>query len=262
MKMQKSIGIFSGKGGVGKTVTAISLAAAINGFGREVLLIDANITSPNMFTYLGSPHTPVTLNDVIRGNKSIEQAVQEHPSGIKTIYSSISFHDIKQTDFAKLGEVIREASKLAEFTIVDGAPGQTDESIEAMKGVNEIMVVANPDLVSVTDALRIIQAADELGISIAGIVLTRVANASHEMDVKNVEQMTGHKVIVVIPEDETVKFAAKLRSPVTYAYPDSAVSVSYKRLAASMLGQKYEPSVKGRDEAGVFTNLFERFKAK
>ncbi len=260
--MGKTFGIFSGKGGVGKTVTALSLASAINGFGRDVLVIDANISSPNMFTYLGSPHTPVTLNDVIRGHRKVEQAVQVHPSGIKTIYSSISFQDIKKTDFARLGEIIREASKLAEFTIVDGAPGQTDESTEAIKGVDEIIVVANPDLVSVTDALRIIQVADELKVKITGIVLTSVKNAAHEMKSDNVAQMTGHMVIASIPEDEAVKFAAKLRAPVTYAYPDSAVSVAYKKLAAQLLGQKYEPSVKGRDEAGVFTNLFERFKAK
>jgi MinD-like ATPase involved in chromosome partitioning or flagellar assembly len=258
--MGKSIGIFSGKGGVGKTVTAIGLASAINGFGRDVLVIDANITSPNMFTYLGSPHAPVTLNDVIRGHKKIDQAVQVHSSGIKTIYSSISFHDIKKTDFKRLGEAVREASKLAEFVIVDGAPGQTDESVEAIRGVDEILVVANPDLVSVTDALRIIQVADELKVPVTGVVLTRVTKAGHEMDTQNVEHMTGHKVIATIPEDQTVKLAAKLRSSVTYAYPDSAVSVSYKKLAAQLLGQRYVPSLKGRDEAGVFTSLFERFK--
>ena len=43
--MGKTFGIFSGKGGVGKTVTALSLASAINGFGRDVLVIDANICS-------------------------------------------------------------------------------------------------------------------------------------------------------------------------------------------------------------------------
>jgi len=258
--MGHSIGIFSGKGGVGKTVTALSLASAINGFNRDVLVIDANITSPNMFTYLGSPNAPITLNDVIHGHKSVEQAITMHPSGIKTIYSSISFQDIKQTDFPELGNVIRQASKLADFTIVDGAPGQTDESIEAIKGVDEIIVVANPDLVSVTDALRIIQVADELKVKVMGIIIARMTNAGHEMNIQNIEQMTGVKVISVIPEDNTVKFAAKIRTPVTYAYPESAVSIAYKRLAAQILGVKYEPSVKGRDEGKTFISLFEVFK--
>ena len=46
--MSKIIVIASGKGGVGKTTTAINLAAAMNYFGRDVLVIDGNLSTPNV----------------------------------------------------------------------------------------------------------------------------------------------------------------------------------------------------------------------
>jgi MinD-like ATPase involved in chromosome partitioning or flagellar assembly len=53
--MKKIIVITSGKGGVGKTTTAINLGAAINYFGRNVLVIDGNLTTPNVGIHLNSP---------------------------------------------------------------------------------------------------------------------------------------------------------------------------------------------------------------
>jgi cellulose biosynthesis protein BcsQ len=44
--MVKLIAIISGKGGVGKTTTAINLGAALNSFGKEVIVVDANLTTP------------------------------------------------------------------------------------------------------------------------------------------------------------------------------------------------------------------------
>ena len=46
--MSKIIVITSGKGGVGKTTTAINLGAAINHFGKDTLVIDCNLSTPNV----------------------------------------------------------------------------------------------------------------------------------------------------------------------------------------------------------------------
>ena len=60
--MAKIIVITSGKGGVGKTTTAINLGAAINYFGKDVSVIDCNLSTPNVGIHLGSPEVPVNLN--------------------------------------------------------------------------------------------------------------------------------------------------------------------------------------------------------
>ena len=46
--MAKVIVITSGKGGVGKTTSAINIGAAMNHFGGDVLIVDANLSTPNI----------------------------------------------------------------------------------------------------------------------------------------------------------------------------------------------------------------------
>ena len=68
--MARLIVITSGKGGVGKTTTAVNLGAAMKYFNAEVMIIDANLTTPNIGLHLGSPETPVNLNHIL--NKKAE----------------------------------------------------------------------------------------------------------------------------------------------------------------------------------------------
>ena len=259
--MSKFIGIISGKGGVGKTTTAINIGSALNQFGYDVVVVDANISSPNMGTYLGNPTAPTTLNDVINGKKSLKDTIFMHQSGLRTIFSSISFDDIKRTDIKKLGGVIKDMNGMSEIIIIDGASGQTDETVEIVKGVDELIVVTTPDIISVTDTVRSVKVADEHGANVLGLVLTMVKNTEHEMKAENIEEMTNHKVISVIPEDEMVRLATKVKFPVTYTYPDSLASISYKKLAAQLVGQRYEPKViRQKEERGLLSSLIGGFK--
>ena len=63
--MGKLITIASGKGGVGKTTTSINLGAAINSFGKEVIIVDANLSTPNIGLHLGAPIVPISLNHIL-----------------------------------------------------------------------------------------------------------------------------------------------------------------------------------------------------
>ena len=86
----KIIVITSGKGGVGKTSTAINLGAAMNYFGEDVLIIDGNLSTPNVGIHLGSPEVPINLNHVLMEKAEPFEAVYEHDSGIKIMPSSLS----------------------------------------------------------------------------------------------------------------------------------------------------------------------------
>ena len=106
--MTKFMVVLSGKGGVGKTTTAINLGTALSNFGRDVIVLDANLSTPHMGLQLGAPVVPVSLNDAMSGEKHIQEAVYLHPGGLKIVPSSISLEDLKKTDPKKLKKLLSE----------------------------------------------------------------------------------------------------------------------------------------------------------
>src|SRR3990167_6753582 len=121
--MPKIITITSGKGGVGKTTTAINLGVALNYFGKEVVIVDANLTTPNVGLHLGAPIVPVNLNHVLLGKAKVSDSIYEHQSGTKIIPSSLSVKELKRLNHDKLKEVGRKLKKMADFVIFDSAAG-------------------------------------------------------------------------------------------------------------------------------------------
>src|SRR3989338_4734544 len=98
--MTKFIAIASGKGGVGKTTTALNLGTALSNFGKDVVVVDANLSTPHISLHLGSPKLRVTLNDSLKGIVNIKDTAYLHPSGVRIIPSSIALeeHDKKDAD--------------------------------------------------------------------------------------------------------------------------------------------------------------------
>src|SRR4030042_1976505 len=94
--MNKIIVITSGKGGVGKTTTAINLGAAINFFKKDVLVIDANLSTPNIGVHLNSPEVPINIHHVLLGSAEPFEAVYEHESGMKIMPASLSIKELKE----------------------------------------------------------------------------------------------------------------------------------------------------------------------
>ena len=94
--MNRIIVITSGKGGVGKTTTAINLGAAMNYFGKDVLIIDGNLSTPNVGIHLNSPEVPINLNHVLLGKADVREAVYEHESGLKVMPSSLSIKELRR----------------------------------------------------------------------------------------------------------------------------------------------------------------------
>src|SRR3989339_535139 len=131
--MSKIITITSGKGGVGKTTTAINLGAALNSFGKNVIIVDANLTTPNIGLHLGAPIVPISLNHVLLGKAKISDSIYEHESGTKIIPSSLSINELRRLNQHKLKEVGRKLRKMADMVIFDSAAGLGDEAVAAIQ---------------------------------------------------------------------------------------------------------------------------------
>src|SRR3989344_2311171 len=82
--MTKYLSISSGKKGAGSTTAAVNIAAALNNWGMNITLLDANLSAPSINTHFGfMPKS--TLHNVLAGEKHILEAVHLHPSGLKIV---------------------------------------------------------------------------------------------------------------------------------------------------------------------------------
>ena len=248
--MSRVIVISSGKGGVGKTTTAINLGAALNKLNKEVIIVDGNLNTPNIGLHLGAPIVPVTLNHVLKGKADIEEAIYEHSSGTKIIPSSLSIKELTKFNTKKFPEIARALKKISDIVIFDSAAGFGEEVISAYEAADEIIIVTNPEMPAVTDALKAVKVAKEMGKEVKGIIVTRHRDAKYEMPLSSIKSMLETPIIGVIPEDKAVKEALNKRDAVIHTHPRSKVSKKYMEIARKILGEKVE------EDKGFFTRLF------
>jgi len=238
--MQKIIVITSGKGGVGKTTTSINLGAAINYFGKDILIIDGNLTTPNIGIHLNSPEVPINLNHVLSRKADVSEAVYEHESGIKVIPSSLSIKELSKINSEKLKDFKKDFSSLADYIIVDSAAGLGNEARSAIEMADEIIVVTNPEMPAITDALKTIKIAEQMKIPVLGVIITRVKRNKIEMQPETVREMLEIPILGMVPEDISVQESLNLKNAVVHTHPKSKAARAYKEIAAKLLEVEYD----------------------
>jgi len=247
--MARIIVINSGKGGVGKTTTAINLGASLNKLKREVIIMDANLNTPNIGLQLGAPIVPITLNHVLKGKADIEDAIYEHHSGTKIVPSSLSVSELTNFNVKKLPGIAQALGALCDYVIIDSAAGFGEEVMAVLEASDEIIIVTNPEMPAVTDALKAVKVAREMGKNVNGVIVTRHTNAKYEMPLSSIKSMLETQIIGVIPEDKSVKEALNLRDAVSHTHPRSKVARKYLEIARKVNGDAEEPQ-------GFFSRIF------
>jgi len=238
--MARIIVINSGKGGVGKTTTAINLGASLNKLKREVIIMDANLNTPNIGLQLGAPIVPITLNHVLKGKADIEDAIYEHHSGTKIVPSSLSVSELTNFNVKKLPGIAQALGALCDYVIIDSAAGFGEEVMAVLEASDEIIIVTNPEMPAVTDALKAVKVAREMGKNVNGVIVTRHTNAKYEMPLSSIKSMLETQIIGVIPEDKSVKEALNLRDAVSHTHPRSKVARKYLEIARKVNGDAEE----------------------
>ncbi len=253
--MTRVIAVASGKGGVGKTTTSINLATALTHLGFETVLVDGNLTTPNIGVHLGSASVPTNLHDVLKGRASISQAAYQHSSGVKVIPGNIAVEDYDRINPERLSEAVLDLEGRTDIVLIDTPAGIEQNTVEALKAADEVLVVTTPDILSTTNALKTIKLAKELGKRVS-VVINRSGQA-HSMSTKEVEALMGRSTIGSVPEDEAVKKALFLRQPVVHSHPYSPAGQEFKRIAASIVDRKYT-----REKEGFLDSLLRRLGLK
>lgn len=259
--MTKYLGIISGKGGVGKSTSSINLAAALNYFGKDVIIVDGNLTTPNVGVHLGFPVAPIHIHHVLQGKNTIKEAVYMHPQNIKIVPGSIALADLRLTNPDRMPKALKDLSKLnPDYVIIDGAAGLGREALASIYASDALIIITNPELPAITDALKTIRLAEELDKEVLGVVVTKAMGHKHEVNLKNIETMLEKPIIGVIPYDDSVKEALAMRDAVVFTHPRSKASIAYKKLASSISSANY--AEEKEDKQGFLTSLLKRFKLK
>lgn len=252
--MARVISVCSGKGGTGKTVSAINLGIALNSLGKSVAIVDANLTMPNVALHLGAPSPPVTLSHVLHGKNSIHDAIYAHSSGTKIIPGGISLNAIPKTGKEtneRFGKALQHLKRTNDFVIIDSAPGLNDESMLALKAGDEIIIVTNPELPSVTDALKTVKMANKMNKTISGVIVNRIRNDNIELPAGSLKSLLEIPIIAKVPEDIAVRHSIASRNAVVITNPRSPAGQAYMKLASKIADSNYT------EELG----FFERFRS-
>lgn len=255
--MRRIIVITSGKGGVGKTTTAINLGAAINHFGHEVLVVDGNLTTPNVGIHLGSPEVPINLNHVLAKKAEIFEAVYEHDSGMKIIPSSLSLDELRRVKPERLKDYKKDFGKICDWIIVDSAAGLGHESLSAMHLADELIIVTNPEMPAITDALKAVKIAQEMRKPITGVIITKVRKDDIEMHPDVVREMLEVPILGMVPYDLAVSESLSMRDAVVHTHPKSAPARAYKEIASRLLNVPYDSN---RDRETMLEKVFKKLR--
>ena len=237
--MTRIISVLSGKGGVGKTTLVSNLGAALVKKGKNIIIIDGNVTTPNLSLHLGIPFYPITLHDVLKKKIPIESAIYHHESGLKIIPASLSYDAIKDINLEKFQAVLLSLLGKADIVIVDAAAGLGREALAAINVADDLIVVTNPELPAVTDALKTIKIAEENGTKVLGVVVNRIRSLRHELSLNEIKSMLEVPIIAAIPEDLAVPRSIAKKIPVVHHKPNSRASIEFHRLAARIVGEPW-----------------------
>jgi len=243
--MSKIYAIISGKGGVGKTTTAINLGTSLNHLGEDVIIVDANLTTPNVGIHLGAPIVPVTLNHVLKNKAKFEDAIYEHESGTKIMPASLSLKESEKIDYKKLPELMKKMKKITNYILIDSAAGLGEEARASIQSCDEIIIVTNPEMSAVTDALKTIKLAEEKNKPIKGVIITRCLGRRPEMLIANIKDMLEVPIIGIIPEDFSVKESQAMKNAVIHTHPRSRAARTYMEASKRILGEDitFEPKL-------------------
>ncbi|MCL7413346.1 MAG: cell division ATPase MinD [ANME-2 cluster archaeon] len=251
--------VLSGKGGVGKTAVFSNVATSIATMGKKTVVMDADLAMANLGLVFGLQDIPITLHEVLAGKATIGEAIYAGPGGLKVIPCGDTIAGFQEADPAGLVEVIDYFKSRTEYLFIDAPVGVNEDIFLMLPHVDNVILIATPDLASMADALKMKIIVESLGCRIKGIVLNRVDTMNLdeiETIVKNTMEL---EILSVIPNDPNIQEAAMKMVPLVTYLPDSPASIALTRLAANIAGVEYKPMIK---KAGWFQRQIGKLRVK
>ncbi|MGH8026501.1 MAG: iron-sulfur cluster carrier protein ApbC [Pseudoxanthomonas sp.] len=242
------IAVGSGKGGVGKSTTAVNLALALHLEGARVGILDADVYGPSIPTMLGLSGKPDSPD-----NKSIEPM---RAFGIETM--SIGFLVDAETPMIWRGPMATSALTQLftdtlwgdlDYLLIDLPPGTGDIQLTLAQKipVAGAVIVTTPQDIATLDAKKALKMFQKVEVPVLGIVenmaLHVCSNCGHEEHLfgegggQRMAAQYGVPLLGSLPLDIAIREQGDAGQPVVVAAPDSSVAEAYRQTARAMAAQ-------------------------
>lgn len=254
------IAVASGKGGVGKSTTAVNLALALAAEGAKVGMLDADIYGPSQPTMLGIQGRPES-----RDGKSLEP-MEAH--GLQVM--SIGFLIDAETPMVWRGPMVTQALEQLlndtrwrdlDYLVVDLPPGTGDIQLTLAQRVpvTGAVIVTTPQDIALIDARKGLKMFEKVGIPIFGVVenmsihiCSKCGHEEHIFGEGGGEKMSGDydiEFLGALPLDIRIRQEADNGAPTVVTAPNSRIAEIYKQIARRV-------AVKVAEQAQDHSNAF------
>ncbi|HEY9247245.1 MAG TPA: cell division ATPase MinD [Candidatus Methanoperedens sp.] len=229
----KIIAFGSGKGGVGKTTVTLNIGFAMASLNKKVLIVDTDVSLPNLDLYTGLEKPIITLLEVLNGTANVQNAIYTIQMGLNIIPCGSSLQALRDINIDKLGDIISDLKKSEyEFIILDVPAGLSKFSILPMTHSDEVYIIVNPDQASIADAQKVKAVSALAGFNITGIIVNKYKKSIYD----DVGIRLGLPVTGIIPEDAAIVKARTTKKPLLLLKPKSRSSKAMMELARKMCG--------------------------
>jgi ATP-binding protein involved in chromosome partitioning len=257
------IAVASGKGGVGKSTTAVNLALALAQEGALVGILDADIYGPSQPQMLGISDRPESLD-----GKSMEP-LERH--GIQAM--SIGFLVDMDTPMVWRGPMVTGALEQLlretrwrdlDYLVIDLPPGTGDIQLTLSQKipVTGAIIVTTPQDIALLDARKGLKMFEKVGIPILGIVenmSTHIcSNCGHEEHVfgaggaERMSQDYNVDLLGALPLDIRIREQTDGGMPTVVAEPESQIAATYRQIARKVA---FKLSTLSLDHSSKFPNI-------
>ncbi|NNM51559.1 MAG: MinD/ParA family protein, partial [Pseudomonadales bacterium] len=183
------LAVTGGKGGVGKTNTAVNISICLAEMGRKVILLDADLGLANVDILLGiTPRD--TLENVIAGQCSLRDVLVEGPGGIHIVPAASgtqSMADLLPAQQAGLINAFNDLADDLDVLVIDTAAGISNHVIAFTRAAQEVLIVVTNEPTSLTDAYAMIKVLNQkYGVHRFQIIanMARTPQEGHEVFAK------------------------------------------------------------------------------